>query len=370
MSRRLDTADRVGQVEQVHGRLHQRDLGNYRQCRAADYRIRDHRLLGHRCGAQDFGTLSETRHSVVGCELRRVCGGAFGAPIAPRHRPTVARRRPRRGACRHPSQRVVMRRKIGYSIVDQGGIMSNAILTRHRRQAADAAQPWCGKWISADFVGRLGCAHPVRRAVFRLRLHPGQESTWTTARGWLEVLPGVATVLGGLLLLTSGNRATAMLGGWLTVLAGAWFVVGRALAGPLGIGDVGAPVAATDTKRVWLELTYFYGLGALIIFFGAARAGPPVGSQCTRRSVRATPDRRSGSAATGTDHRTGDGGATGDDSNRAAASRLARTLRAPPRPPMSRGGCPSRFVDLPRSTTGGPEDVAAKPGSEICDRFG
>src|SRR6185295_2557097 len=93
------------------------------------------------------------------------------------------------------------------------------------------------------------------------------------ARGWLEVLPGVATVLGGLLLLTSGNRATAMLGGWLTVLAGAWFVVGRALAAPLAIGDVGAPVAATDAKRAWLELTYFYGLGALIIFFGALALG-------------------------------------------------------------------------------------------------
>ena len=64
-----------------------------------------------------------------------------------------------------------------------------------------------------------------------------------------------------------------MFGGWLTVLAGAWFVVGRALAGPLGIGDVGAPVAATETKRVWLELTYFYGLGAVIIFFGAVALG-------------------------------------------------------------------------------------------------
>jgi hypothetical protein len=64
-----------------------------------------------------------------------------------------------------------------------------------------------------------------------------------------------------------------MLGGWLTVLAGAWFVVGRALAGPLGIGDAGAPVAAAETKRVWLELTYFYGLGALIIFLGAVALG-------------------------------------------------------------------------------------------------
>jgi hypothetical protein len=41
----------------------------------------------------------------------------------------------------------------------------------------------------------------------------------------------------------------------------------------LGIGDVGAPLAATETKRAWLELTYFYGLGALIVFLGAIALG-------------------------------------------------------------------------------------------------
>jgi len=39
-------------------------------------------------------------------------------------------------------------------------------------------------------------------------------------------------VLGGLLLLMSRNRATAMLGGWLGVIAGAWFVVGRLFSVP------------------------------------------------------------------------------------------------------------------------------------------
>jgi hypothetical protein len=122
-------------------------------------------------------------------------------------------------------------------------------------------------------LGAWGALIPFAGPYFDFAFTPDQEWTWTTARGWLEVLPGAATVIGGLLLLGSRNRATAMLGGWLTVLAGAWFVVGRALAGPLGIGDVGAPVAATDTQRVWLELTYFYGLGSLIIFLGAVALG-------------------------------------------------------------------------------------------------
>jgi hypothetical protein len=94
--------------------------------------------------------------------------------------------------------------------------------------------------------------------------------TWTTAKGWLEVLPGAVTAVGGLLVLGSGNRASASLGGWLAVFAGAWFVVGRAFASTLGLGDVGQPVAATDLKRALLEVTYFTGLGALIVFLGGA----------------------------------------------------------------------------------------------------
>ena len=130
-------------------------------------------------------------------------------------------------------------------------------------------------------LGVWGALIPFVGPYFDFAFTPDQEWTWTTARGWLEVLPGAATVLGGLLLLSSRNRATAMFGGWLTVVAGAWFVIGRALAGPLGIGNPGAPVAAAETKRVWLELTYFYGLGALIVFLGALALG-----RLSIRSVR------------------------------------------------------------------------------------
>lgn len=122
-------------------------------------------------------------------------------------------------------------------------------------------------------LGVWGALIPFVGTYLDFAYTPEAAWTWTSARGWLEVLPGAATVLGGLLLLTSGNRATAMFGGWLTVLAGAWFVVGRAFAGPLGLGDPGAPVATTDTKRVWLEVCYFSGLGALIVFLGALALG-------------------------------------------------------------------------------------------------
>ncbi len=133
-------------------------------------------------------------------------------------------------------------------------------------------------------AGVWGALIPFVGPYFDFAFTPDAPWTWTIGRGWLEVLPGAVAVLGGLLLLISGNRATAMLGGWLAVAAGAWFVVGRALAAPLALGNVGSPVAVTEAKRVVLELAYFSGLGALIVFLGAAAVG--------RLSVRSVRDVR------------------------------------------------------------------------------
>lgn len=118
-------------------------------------------------------------------------------------------------------------------------------------------------------LGAWGALIPFVGPRFDFAYTPDREWAWSTARGWLEVLPGAATVLGGLLLIVAGNRVAAMLGGWLAVLAGAWFVVGGELAPVLGIGSAGDPVGATERKRALLEVSYFSGLGALIIFAGA-----------------------------------------------------------------------------------------------------
>jgi hypothetical protein len=119
-------------------------------------------------------------------------------------------------------------------------------------------------------LGVWGALIPFVGPYFHFAYAPGQAWVWSTARGWLEVFPGVTTALGGFLLLTSGNRATAMFGGWLAVIAGAWFVVGRTLASTLRLGDVGQPLAGTDAKRAVIEIASFSGLGALIVFVGGA----------------------------------------------------------------------------------------------------
>jgi hypothetical protein len=119
-------------------------------------------------------------------------------------------------------------------------------------------------------LGAWGALIPFVGPYFHLTYSPGEVWVWSTARGWLEVFPGVTAAVGGFLLLISGNRATAMFGGWLAVLSGAWFVVGRTLASTLRLGDVGHPTATTDAKRAIVEIAYFSGLGALIVFIGGA----------------------------------------------------------------------------------------------------
>ncbi|WP_428340252.1 hypothetical protein [Mycobacterium sp.] len=119
-------------------------------------------------------------------------------------------------------------------------------------------------------LGVWGALIPFIGPYFHFAYEPGQAWVWNTARAWLEVLPGAVTAAGGFLVLISGNRATAMFGGWLAVIAGAWFVVGRTLASTLRLGDVGQPIAATDAKRAAIEIASFSGLGAFIVFIGGA----------------------------------------------------------------------------------------------------
>jgi hypothetical protein len=96
---------------------------------------------------------------------------------------------------------------------------------------------------------------------------------WTASRGWFEVAPGAAAFAGGLLLLTTTNRAVAILGSWLGVAGGAWLIVGPSLTDVLN-KSIGRPDPASSTNVQALEeLFFFYGVGALILFVASVALG-------------------------------------------------------------------------------------------------
>jgi hypothetical protein len=100
----------------------------------------------------------------------------------------------------------------------------------------------------------------------------GVNSTWhyTTDRLWLSIVPGAVALIGGLLLLEARTRTTALIGGWLAILAGAWFAIGPSvsLTWETGNGPIGAPLFG-PTRQMLELIGYFYLLGALIIALGA-----------------------------------------------------------------------------------------------------
>lgn len=104
----------------------------------------------------------------------------------------------------------------------------------------------------------------------------GSNTTWhySADRLWLNILPGAVAVLAGLLLLRATTRRAGAFGGWLGLLAGAWFVVGPAvsLTWERVRGPIGPPLGGAT--RQMLELVgYFYGLGAVVIALVAFASG-------------------------------------------------------------------------------------------------
>src|ERR1700712_140264 len=72
-------------------------------------------------------------------------------------------------------------------------------------------------------LGAWGALVPFIGPYFNFAYRSDDTWVWTSARFWLEVLPGGVVALGGLLLLTSVNRFSGSIGGWLAAAGGVWF---------------------------------------------------------------------------------------------------------------------------------------------------
>jgi hypothetical protein len=94
----------------------------------------------------------------------------------------------------------------------------------------------------------------------------------TDDRLLFSVAPAVATVFGGLIVLAAANRAFAAFGAWLAALGGAWFVLGLPLSRLWDADGVGTPLGG-ETQQAAEQLSFFTGLGVLVVFFAALALG-------------------------------------------------------------------------------------------------
>ena len=123
-------------------------------------------------------------------------------------------------------------------------------------------------------LGAWGALVPLVGPSYHYAYTPDRNWAYTSGRFWLEILPGVAVVIGGLILLASSYRPAALFGGWLAALGGAWFAVGNVLAPAWHGGSVtaGTPVGSTLTRAVE-QIGFFTGLGVVIVLFAAMALG-------------------------------------------------------------------------------------------------
>src|SRR5436305_2102512 len=136
-------------------------------------------------------------------------------------------------------------------------------------------------------AGLWGGLIPFIGPYFHFVLGPDQHWKWTTGRLWLNVLPGAAAALGGLILMGAGPRLSGRFGALLALAGGVWFAIGPdvSMLWNHGISQQGVAHGNHTFTRMLEYLTFHSGLGVLITAF-AAFALPGVSGYGRRRVAR------------------------------------------------------------------------------------
>ena len=145
--------------------------------------------------------------------------------------------------------------------------MAGTLYIRRSRGAASG--------VLLVLLGAWGTIIPFIGPYFHYAYTPDTAWTYTTARLWLEVLPGAAVFLGGVLLIIATGRHVALFGAILAAAAGAWFALGTILS-PLWNNHVtlgGSPASSAMFMRTMEQIGFFSALGLVIVFIAGAAFG-------------------------------------------------------------------------------------------------
>ena len=123
-------------------------------------------------------------------------------------------------------------------------------------------------------LGIWGALVPFVGPYFHYAYTPDKAWTYDHGRLLLEILPGAAALLGGMLLIYAMSRHLALFGALLGVLSGAWFALGNVVA-PLWTkaAPAGVPASATTFMQTMEQIGFFTGLGIVLVLVSAAVAG-------------------------------------------------------------------------------------------------
>lgn len=122
-------------------------------------------------------------------------------------------------------------------------------------------------------LGAWGALAPLIGPYWNWGFTPNDTWNMTDGRWWYQVLPGIVTAVGGLLLLFGTDRITASIGGWIAAAAGVWYVIALPLAPNLTLGSIGDPIHTSLGAATVERLALFEGLGAAIVFVSAYALG-------------------------------------------------------------------------------------------------
>lgn len=128
--------------------------------------------------------------------------------------------------------------------------------------------------VLVALLGIWGGLIPFVGPYFHYAYTPDKAWVYNNGRLWLEILPGAAALLGGMLLIGAKSRHVGLFGALLGIVSGAWFALGNVFA-PLWTtaAPAGVPASVGTLHQAVEEVGFFIGLGVVLVLIAAWAAG-------------------------------------------------------------------------------------------------